>query len=845
MQSWASKIERRALERPNGVIEVMAPAAWSDARVESWLEWAGENPDLPSALFRRADSIASQAEVLGFIDTQGHADFRRDLGAALTAGRLAVSEPKAGELPKLISAERGDLAQALNNLRNERRGRAAAQGAALEVSRRLQAVMDAVNRCEGDLGACSDPMSNPTLARAVEAAQSVGAPVSLILEAITLARTGESTWADDLPPLSNDAPKLVATFTGAPPEDMTDSLAAAVWETGQIIIGFGGTSSGRLAVRGRPSRGALNLNAYGSGLGFDRKAFEADLRLLAITLATQGGPIALGLAGVADWLMAQGLAYDSHFGQKAAEEIYARAHQVIGDLNLCDGGLAVFDDPEIALRLGGVSAGATPSSGPITLAQMESGETLRVLSEPALKGIMALGLDPTRLREHLLGTRELSGATGINHQTLQARGFTEHEIASVESALPFATTLSDAFSARSIDPGFLTDVLGLTTADLANPDLNLLERMGFSGEDIAGAELYALGAGDSSEAEFLTVDQRLVFRSADEIGPAPYFLMIAALQPHLHIPPVAEIELEWNSEPSDAKILIRLAAETGVGAVRIRRISPPANLKLDLPKTQAIPTRDARTPQAEVNSNPATSETPHPEDRVIERIVERERTRRKLPDRRKGYIQKAAVGGHKVYIHTGEYDDGELGEIFIDMHKEGAAFRSLMTNFAISISIGLQFGVPLEEFVDAFVFTRFEPAGPVTGNDSVKSATSILDYIFRELGISYLGRDDLINADGELNADGLGQGKNAAGGEEEEAPDNVPQPASRFISKGFSRGAAPDNLVFLPSANRSFAAGVPEAEVCAACGDVAVVRKGMSQICETCGARGPLDGKTG
>jgi ribonucleoside-diphosphate reductase alpha chain len=217
----------------------------------------------------------------------------------------------------------------------------------------------------------------------------------------------------------------------------------------------------------------------------------------------------------------------------------------------------------------------------------------------------------------------------------------------------------------------------------------------------------------------------------------------------------------------------------------------------------------------------------------VERVVERDRTRRKLPDRRKGYIQKAAVGGHKVYLHTGEYDDGELGEIFIDMHKEGAAFRSLMNNFAIAISIGLQYGVPLDEFVDAFVFTRFDPAGPVTGNDTVKSATSILDYIFRELGVSYLGRNDLSNVDsGELNADGLGRGK-AEGVEAEE-----PQPASRFISRGFSRGAAPDNLVFLPTANRGAGpSNLEAADVCAACGDVAVVRKGGSMICETCGAR--------
>jgi ribonucleoside-diphosphate reductase alpha chain len=228
-------------------------------------------------------------------------------------------------------------------------------------------------------------------------------------------------------------------------------------------------------------------------------------------------------------------------------------------------------------------------------------------------------------------------------------------------------------------------------------------------------------------------------------------------------------------------------------------------------------------------------EPPQPE-RIIERVVERERSRRKLPDRRKGYIQKASVGGHKVYLHTGEYDDGELGEIFIDMHKEGAAFRSLMNNFAISISIGLQYGVPLEEFVDAFVFTRFEPAGPVTGNDSVKSATSILDYIFRELGVSYLGRDDLANVDPDaLNADGLGRGSGEAEGD-------TPQPASRFISRGFSRGAAPDNLVFLPRARPAASAQDP-ADVCAACGDIAVVRKGAGFVCEACGTpAGRFDG---
>ncbi|MBJ7485769.1 MAG: TSCPD domain-containing protein, partial [Brevundimonas sp.] len=201
-----------------------------------------------------------------------------------------------------------------------------------------------------------------------------------------------------------------------------------------------------------------------------------------------------------------------------------------------------------------------------------------------------------------------------------------------------------------------------------------------------------------------------------------------------------------------------------------------------------------------------------------------------------GYIQKAAVGGHKVYIHTGEYDDGELGEIFIDMHKEGAAFRSLMNNFAIAVSLGLQHGVPLDEFVDAFVFTRFEPAGRVTGNDSIGSATSILDYIFRELGVSYLGRQELANADAEpLDADGLGSGK---------ADELVP--AARFMSKGFARGAAPDNLVVLPFGRTrepdARAVSSANADACPACGDFTLQQRGAVRVCDACGASATMQG---
>ena len=161
---------------------------------------------------------------------------------------------------------------------------------------------------------------------------------------------------------------------------------------------------------------------------------------------------------------------------------------------------------------------------------------------------------------------------------------------------------------------------------------------------------------------------------------------------------------------------------------------------------------------------------------VTERIVERwVHERRKLPSRRKGYTQKAVVGGHKLYLRTGEYEDGTLGEIFVDMHKEGAAFRSLMNSFAIAISIGLQYGVPLEEFVEAFSYTRFDPSGVVQGNDTIKMATSVLDYMFRELAISYLERTDLANVEpADVRHDALGKGV-AEGdmGSEDGSPDRL------------------------------------------------------------------------
>ena len=261
-------------------------------------------------------------------------------------------------------------------------------------------------------------------------------------------------------------------------------------------------------------------------------------------------------------------------------------------------------------------------------------------------------------------------------------------------------------------------------------------------------------------------------------------------------------------------------------------------------------------------------------ERIVEKIIVKEierANRQRLPERRKGYTQKAIVGGHKVYLRTGEYADGSLGEIFIDMHKEGAAFRAMMNNFAIAISVGLQYGVPLEEFVEAFTFTRFEPAGMVQGNDSIKNATSILDYIFRELAVSYLDRTDLahVKPTGE-SFDDLGRGEDEGGG---------PAAASRarrrstsiavikqLTSTGYLRKRLPQELMVLQGGAAVAGAlelrglsglavrGAAEVAVvaidarakarmqgyegdsCGECGNFTLVRNGTCMKCNTCGA---------
>jgi ribonucleoside-diphosphate reductase alpha chain len=477
-------------------------------------------------------------------------------------------------------------------------------------------------------------------------------------------------------------------------------------------------------------------------------------------------------------------------------------------------------DSDTALRLGGLSLDGAPWPGPAQWAETADGDILPAMHPAAITGLECVGADVAAARLHITGRRTLADAPGIDHDALLSRGFTAHEIDAVEGALGAAMALKDAFAPAIVGAGFVKDVLGGPESALLGGDFDTLALAGFSPEAISAAQDYALGMASLADAPFLDESQRLIFRDAAATPLDARLAMIAAIEAHSDTPIIGPLALEFAATPHEARNLQTAAAKAGLRGFRIIRSPPPQSFCLELP-----PAVEARASSSHVEYR----------ERIVERIVTAAQGRARLPDRRKGYIQKASVGGHKVYLHTGEYDDGALGEIFIDMHKEGAAFRSLMNNFAIAVSIGLQYGVPLDEFVDAFVFTRFEPSGAVTGNDQVRSATSILDYVFRELGVSYLDRTDLATVDpAEMDKDGLGAG--AAGS-------NEPQPVARFISKGFSRGAAPDNLVFLPLARPNApAARDPDASaVCPACGDFALNGEGRDRVCGSCGARSPRE----
>jgi ribonucleoside-diphosphate reductase alpha chain len=519
------------------------------------------------------------------------------------------------------------------------------------------------------------------------------------------------------------------------------------------------------------------------------------------------------------------------------------------------------------------TTGIEPDFALVKFKKLAGGGYLKIVNRAVPEGLRALGYRENEIAEieaYAVGHASLANAPAINTSSLRSKGFTDDKLAAIEAALPSAFDIKFVFNKWTLGQDFLTGALKVAPESLDDRNFDLLAHLGFTKSEIEAANTHVCGAMTLEGAPFLKQEHYGVFDCANPCGRTgkrylsvdSHIRMMAAAQPFITGAISKTINMPNDASVEDCGQAYLLSWRLGLKANALYRDGSKLSQPLS---SQLISNDDEEDDKVEefVASN-APARAAALAERIVERIIHQVvREREKLPDRRKGYTQKAAVGGHKVYLRTGEYSDGRLGEIFIDMHKEGAAFRSLMNNFAIAISLGLQYGVPLEEYVDAFTFTRFEPAGPVQGNDAIKNATSILDYVFRELAVSYLGRNDLAHVSPEdIGHDVLGKGEN-----EGKAPE-----ASSVVSKGLLRSKTDKLMVVRGGATalrsepeviaetavealstlgwtepKKMIEGIAErraearmkgyvGEACPECANFTLVRNGTCLKCETCGS---------
>jgi ribonucleoside-diphosphate reductase alpha chain len=411
------------------------------------------------------------------------------------------------------------------------------------------------------------------------------------------------------------------------------------------------------------------------------------------------------------------------------------------------------------------TTGVEPDFALVKFKKLAGGGYFKIINQSVPPALAKLGYAPWQVDDIVRfckGAATLNGCPHVNPATLRAKGFTDAVIQKVEGSLAGAFELPFVFNRWTLGDDFLKQTLGIPQETLDAPGFDLLAHLGFTRQQVSEAGTFVCGTMTVEGAPHLKAEHYPVFDCANKCGktgkrflsPESHIRMMAAAQPFISGAISKTINMPHDATVEDVKKAYQLSWQLMTKANALYRdgskLSQPLNSVADSDEAALLAAVVADEPNAEPKPVAVRAA-----EKITERIVYRYiARRRRLPDRRAGYTQKARIGNHKMYIRTGEYEDGTLGEIFIDMHKEGAAFRSMTNCFAIAVSLGLQHGVPLEEFVDAFMFTRFEPNGVVQGNPYIKMSTSIIDYIFRELAITYLDRKDLahVNPD-DLRAD--------------------------------------------------------------------------------------------
>lgn len=454
------------------------------------------------------------------------------------------------------------------------------------------------------------------------------------------------------------------------------------------------------------------------------------------------------------------------------------------------------------------TTGVEPDFALVKFKKLAGGGYFKIINQMvpmALKNLGYVEKQIAAIIDYAVGRGTIKEAPHINHRTLKEKGVTDDMLSKIEANLKSAFDIKFVINASTLGDTFCQKLEG-------KPEDDVLMRLGFSKEEIELANIYCCGTMTLEGVPHLKPEHLPIFDCASPCGKLgkrflsseSHIRMVAAVQPFISGSISKTINMPNSASVQECLDSYLLSWKLGLKANALYRDGSKLSQALNTQLEEEIDI-DSMNQQEKIE---AVAET-------MTRAIQRKR----LPNRRVGYTQKAKIGGHNIYLRTGEYGSGQLGEIFIDMHKEGSAFRSLMHNFAMAISIALQYGVPLEEFVDVFVFTRFEPCGMVSGNDHIKMATSILDYIFRELAINYLGRYDLAHVKiNELNPDSI-----AYVNEHVLSIDSV-----RASSGGYRPGPISSSLL---SKSLGYAG-----DSCGDCGNFTMVRNGTCLKCNTCGA---------
>ncbi|MFA6907206.1 MAG: vitamin B12-dependent ribonucleotide reductase [Candidatus Micrarchaeia archaeon] len=488
----------------------------------------------------------------------------------------------------------------------------------------------------------------------------------------------------------------------------------------------------------------------------------------------------------------------------------------------------------IGLQMDCDTTGIEPDFATVKFKKLAGGGYFKIVNNSVKKALHKLGYGAAQVRDielYSAGRGTLSGCPHVNAEALAAKGFTAEKIAKVEAQLPKAFDIKFAFNKYVLGEDFMRG-LGFADADLADPKFDLLSKLGFSKQQVEEANEYVCGTMTIEGAPHLKQEHYSVFDCANKCGKKgkrfiPYtahIRMMAAAQPFLSGSISKTVNMPSDSTIEDIKEAYMLSWRQMVKSNALYRdgskLSQPLNATADVDEDE-LAQLFGLGDEIDESFGPAQMQS-----KIVGRI-----NRRKLPTRRSGFIQEARVGGHKVYLKTGEYPDGALGEIFIDMYKEGAGYRSLLNCFAIAVSKGLQYGVPLDEFVDTFTFTRFEPAGVVTGHDAVKNATSIVDYVFRVLGYEYLQRTDFVHVK-PVNGDSHGA---HAAGEHPPVPRIEDQKAQgKLVEAPAEKDTGSESEEYETRAKAAKEQGFTGAQ-CLACSSMKVKQNGSCQVCIDCG----------